>query len=128
MATEAAPGGGIDELGAGGREFAATPPPATSRLMYRLLFNSFSTSFLGRYMYPIVTRFGNDDLVFLNWGYEEDPPMAIPLSAADEPNRACIQLYHHTAAQTDLRDKRVLEVSCGHGGGAAYLARTVEPT
>jgi SAM-dependent methyltransferase len=96
--------------------------------MYRLLFNSFSTSFLGRYMYPIVTRFGNDDLVFLNWGYEEDPPMAIPLSAADEPNRACIQLYHHTAAQTDLRGKRVLEVSCGHGGGAAYLARTVEPT
>ena len=67
------------EAAAGGREFATAPSPVTSRLMYRLLFNSFSTSFLGRYMYPIVTRFGNDDLVFLNWGYEEDPPMSIPL-------------------------------------------------
>jgi len=53
--------------------------------------------------------------------------MGIPLQPDDEPNRACIQLYHHVATQVMLRGKDVLEVSCGHGGGAAYLARTLQP-
>jgi len=66
-------------------------------------------------------------VLFLNYAYEEEPPMNIPLASEDEPNRACIQLYHHVAMQVDLRGKRVLEVSCGHGGGAAYLKHTFEP-
>ena len=53
--------------------------------------------------------------------------MAIPLASSDELNRACIQLYHHVATQTDLRGKKVLEISCGHGGGASYLTRTLQP-
>ena len=53
--------------------------------------------------------------------------MALPLAASDEPNRFCIQLYHRTATQVDLSGKRVLEVSCGHGGGASYLVRTLRP-
>jgi ubiquinone/menaquinone biosynthesis C-methylase UbiE len=71
--------------------------------------------------------FGTDDVVFLNIGYEEDPPMALPLAESDEPNRFYIQLYHRTATQADLRSKRVLEVGCGHGGGASYLTRTLGP-
>jgi ubiquinone/menaquinone biosynthesis C-methylase UbiE len=66
-------------------------------------------------------------LVFINAGYEEDPPMDLPLEASDEPNRFFIQRYHCTATQVDLTGKRVLEVSCGHGGGASYLARTLGP-
>lgn len=53
--------------------------------------------------------------------------MRIPLEVIDEPNRACIQLYHHVAAQSGLAGKKVLEVSCGHGGGASYLTRTFRP-
>ena len=53
--------------------------------------------------------------------------MALPLAASDEPNRFCIQLYHRTATQVDLSGKRVLEVGCGHGGGASYLMRTLHP-
>lgn len=53
--------------------------------------------------------------------------MALPLAASDEPNRFCIQLYHRTATQVDLGGKQVLEVSCGHGGGASYLVRTLGP-
>jgi ubiquinone/menaquinone biosynthesis C-methylase UbiE len=82
-----------------------------------------------KYWYPLMTRrLGqDDDVIFLNWGYEEDPPMGLPLDESDEPNRFCIQLYQQTATQVDLSGKDVLEVSCGHGGGASYLARTLHP-
>lgn len=81
-----------------------------------------------RMWYPFLTRrLSREEVLFLNYAYEENPPLPIPLEAADEPNRACIQLYHHVATQVDLRGKRVLEVSCGHGGGASYLTRTLQP-
>ncbi len=83
---------------------------------------------MNKYWYPFVTRrWDEDDVFFLNWGYDEDPPMDLPLAPSDEPNRYCIQLYHRTATQADLSGKQVLEVSCGHGGGAAYLVRTLRP-
>jgi SAM-dependent methyltransferase len=81
-----------------------------------------------RRIFPYITRrLGGEDVVFFNWAYEEDPPMAIPLDTADEPNRFPIQLYHATASQVDLRGKKVLEVGCGHGGGADYVTRSLRP-
>src|SRR6516165_12498173 len=80
-----------------------------------------------KYVYPLATRLMGDDVVFMDWAYEEDPPVALPLAASDEPNRAHINLYHRTATQADLSGKRVLEVSCGRGGGASYLVRTLRP-
>jgi ubiquinone/menaquinone biosynthesis C-methylase UbiE len=78
--------------------------------------------------YPLLTRrLHGEEVLFLNYAFEEEPPMGIPLSSADEPNRACIQLYHHVATRVELRGKNVLEVSCGHGGGASYLTRTLQP-
>jgi hypothetical protein len=53
--------------------------------------------------------------------------MGVPLAASDERSRCCIQLYHRTATQADLSGKQVLEVSCGHGGGASYVVRTLRP-
>ncbi|WIM90188.1 class I SAM-dependent methyltransferase [Candidatus Mycobacterium wuenschmannii] len=83
---------------------------------------------INKYWYPFVTRrWDQDDVVFLNWGYEEDPPMGLPLSLDDEKNRYGIQLYHRTATQIDLAGKTVLEPSCGHGGGAAYVMTTLRP-
>jgi ubiquinone/menaquinone biosynthesis C-methylase UbiE len=80
-----------------------------------------------KYLLPLGTRQVGDDVVFFNFGYEEDPPMALPLAPFDEPNRYCIQLYHVTASQVDLTGKKVLEVSCGAGGGASYIMRTLGP-
>jgi SAM-dependent methyltransferase len=78
--------------------------------------------------YPFLTRrLRGEQVLFLNYAYEEAPPMAIPLAPGDEPDRACIQLYHHVATQVELRGKNVLEVSCGHGGGASYLTRALQP-
>ena len=46
-----------------------------------------------RLWYPFLTRrLRGQEVLFLNYAYEEDPPMGIPLQADDEPNRACIQL------------------------------------
>jgi hypothetical protein len=65
-----------------------------------------------KYWYPFVTRrLDADDVVFLNFGYEEDPPMGLPLAASDEPNRFCVQLYYRTATQADITGKQVLEIS-----------------
>src|SRR3954454_22404309 len=86
-----------------------------------------SSKLIAKHYYHLITRNSVDDLVFINMGYEEDPPMALPLAASDEPNRFFIQLYHRTATQADLKGKKALEVSCGHGGGASYLVRTLEP-
>lgn len=81
-----------------------------------------------KFIYRYATRkLEIDDVVFLNYGYEEDPAMSVPLSASDEPNRFPIQLYHRTATQVDLNGKQVLEIGCGHGGGASYLMRTLHP-
>jgi len=94
----------------------------------RMVLDLFVMKLFQKYFYRIGTsRLGADDILFLNWGYEEDPPMALPLAASDEANRFCIQLYHRTATQVDLSGKRMLEVGCGHGGGASYLLRTLRP-
>jgi ubiquinone/menaquinone biosynthesis C-methylase UbiE len=83
---------------------------------------------LWKLWYPLLTRrLQGEDVLFLNYAYEEEPPMGIPLSPEDETNRACIQLYHHVATQAPLRGKNILEISCGHGGGASYLVRGFQP-
>jgi SAM-dependent methyltransferase len=93
-----------------------------------LLASARLRQILWRFWYPYLTRrLRADDVLFLNYAFEEEPPMRLPLDPADEPDRPCIQLYHHVAAQAELAGKRVLEVSCGHGGGASYLTRTFRP-
>jgi len=97
-----------------------------------VLDHLFSIGWIGKALwklwYPLLTRrLQGEEVLFLNYAYEEEPPMCIPLSPEDEMNRACIQLYHHVATQAPLRGKSVLEVSFGHGGGASYLARALQP-
>lgn len=97
-------------------------------LIDHLLGNQIIRKVIWKLWYPFLTRrLHEDGVVFLNYAYETDPPMGIPLSAEDEKDRACIQLYHHVASQTDLHARDVLEISCGHGGGASYITRTFSP-
>jgi SAM-dependent methyltransferase len=55
----------------------------------------------------------------LNYGYTD----ASGASRVPEghPERYCLALYEHTVRDTELAGKRVLEVSCGRGGGASFL-------
>jgi SAM-dependent methyltransferase len=85
-------------------------------------------AFINKIWYPFLTRrLSAEEVTFLNYGYEDDPPLGLPLDASDEPNRYSINLYHQVATQVDLAGKKVLEASCGHGGGASYLTRTLKP-
>jgi ubiquinone/menaquinone biosynthesis C-methylase UbiE len=93
-----------------------------------LLGNEAIRKAIWRLWYPFLTRRLHDEgVIFLNYAYETDPPMGIPLSPEDAKDRFCVQLYHHVASQADLLGKNVLEVSCGHGGGASYITRTFKP-
>jgi hypothetical protein len=83
---------------------------------------------LWRVWYPFLTRrLRSEEVLFLNYAFETEPPVGLGLSPEDEPNRTCIQLYHHVASRVDLLGKEVLEVSCGHGGGASWITRTMKP-
>ncbi len=63
--------------------------------------------------------------VFLNYGYASPNGEfdGLQLAERDEPDRYGIQLYQHVTHGGDLRGQSVLEVGCGRGGGAAFLAR-----
>jgi len=83
-----------------------------------------------RFWYQHMTRLDkNADMVFMNYGFAgteaQDPD--ITLHPDDESNRYCIQLYHHVAGAVDLSGLDVLEVGCGRGGGASYVARYLKP-
>jgi ubiquinone/menaquinone biosynthesis C-methylase UbiE len=92
--------------------------------------SSVSANLLWRLWYPFLTRISmNSRVNFLNYGYADSGSegSAPPLHERDETDRPCIQLYHHVVGAVDLRGLDVLEVSCGHGGGAAYVASYMTP-
>ena len=68
------------------------------------------------------------DWAFMNYGFDYDDRNQEPyLSQEDENYRYCIQLYHHTVEKLDIKDKTVLEVGSGRGGGTSYIARYLSP-
>lgn len=75
----------------------------------------------------ISNRIENDKVTFLNYGYWPPEGETVSLQSEDESNRPAIQLYHHVASGASLMDKNVLEVSCGHGGGASFVKRYHQP-
>jgi SAM-dependent methyltransferase len=67
--------------------------------------------------------------IFMNYGYESlNNELKIELKDEDEESRYCIQLYDHVVNKVDVKDKKVLEVGCGRGGGASYISRYYKPS
>lgn len=65
----------------------------------------------------------------MNYGYAGDGanPHTVALAPEDEQERFCHQLYLKTVDGLDLRDREVVEVSCGRGGGASFVHRYLRP-
>jgi SAM-dependent methyltransferase len=77
----------------------------------------------------LAKRVPTPDWAFMNYGYApatEDVGRP-PLRSSDEQDRLCIQLYLHAIDDSDLRDRDVLEVGSGRGGGASYISRYLQP-
>lgn len=76
----------------------------------------------------LAKRHRGGDWTFMNYGYVPAASApALALEGVDEPDRLCIQLYHHVASTTELLGREVLEVGSGRGGGASFLARYHRP-
>ena len=86
-----------------------------------------------RDVYELASHFDKGGAVtFMNFGYTPSAPAESELALApeDEANRYSIQLYHHlvsTVGEAALAGRDILEVGCGRGGGADYIARQLSP-
>jgi ubiquinone/menaquinone biosynthesis C-methylase UbiE len=69
----------------------------------------------------------NAEVLFMNYGYSH-PDQKVELEPHDEPNRYSIQLYHLLANSTDIRNKKIIEVGCGRGGGLSYIMKNFCPS
>ncbi|MCF6365300.1 MAG: class I SAM-dependent methyltransferase [Bacteroidales bacterium] len=68
----------------------------------------------------------NAEVIFMNFGYSKDSNK-IDLKEEDEPNRYSAQLYHLVASGVEIKNKNILEVGCGRGGGLSYVNRYFSP-
>jgi SAM-dependent methyltransferase len=68
-----------------------------------------------------------DGMQMLNSGYALDGYPHFRLPAAWEPERLGFQLYHHLATRAAIRDRDVIEIGCGRGGGGRFLAAEFAP-
>jgi SAM-dependent methyltransferase len=76
----------------------------------------------------LATRYREPGWTFMNYGYRDPGGAAGPsLEEADEADRSFIQLYDVVARGAPLANRDLLEVGCGRGGGAAYLAGAFSP-
>ena len=63
----------------------------------------------------------------MNYGFS-DPDQKIELEPHDECNRYSIQLYHLLADSIDMKNKKIIEIGCGRGGGLSYIMKKFSPS
>lgn len=88
-------------------------------------FNFRETLF--RIWYWYVNRIDkNAEILFMNFGYcEKDKD--IPMDENSKGDRYSVQLYHHLAIATEIKNKDIVEIGCGRGGGLAYITKNFSP-
>jgi ubiquinone/menaquinone biosynthesis C-methylase UbiE len=68
----------------------------------------------------------NADILFMNYGYSYEN-QEIQLDKQDELDRYPIQLYHHLASAAEIKNKDIVEIGCGRGGGLFYITKNFSP-
>ena len=92
--------------------------PKARRLVFRKLFE-----YLARRCQHVT------NWTQMNYGYADGPGLGhtVDLEPNEERERYCHQLYYRVVNGTHLSGKDVVEVSCGRGGGAAFVHRFFAP-
>nr|WP_244646112.1 class I SAM-dependent methyltransferase [Bradyrhizobium campsiandrae] len=117
------------------REYSSVkqdPYPTTAspvhQAVVKLFYSRAARQLFTNAWYSLLSNLDRDAAIrFLNYGYASLDGAQIALQAVDEPDRYAIQLYHHVVSGTAIEGKDVLEVGCGRGGGASYIARYLGP-
>ena len=101
----------------------------TKILVFLSEISPWARRVLWRWWYDrLARRLVTDRWTFMNYGLmwpESEEP--VRLAPEDEPDRYCVKLYHRVATPGRLAGREVLEVGCGRGGGAAFVARHHAP-
>ncbi|MEI6091148.1 MAG: class I SAM-dependent methyltransferase [bacterium] len=69
----------------------------------------------------------NAEILLMNFGYH-DKEQEIKLEDLYKSDRFSIQLYHHLASEVNLKDKDIVEIGCGRGGGLSYVTKNFSPS
>lgn len=78
-----------------------------------------------RKVYQYLATVDTDGFEMMNYGYDGgDLP---PLALEDPAERTSFQLYQRVVGDAAIAGRRVLEVGCGRGGGAAFVRRQFAP-
>jgi ubiquinone/menaquinone biosynthesis C-methylase UbiE len=97
-------------------------------------FTTFTNKLRHRFwvwVYSILSKTNDDGLQFINYGYVPDDGVLVQLTdddnALDGYAHVGLQLYHEVANTVPIKDKNVIEIACGRGGGSLYIARYLQP-
>ncbi len=63
----------------------------------------------------------------MNYGFD-NPNFDIQLDETKEAERFSIQLYHHLAHKVEIKDKHIVDIGCGRGGGLAFIDHKFSPS
>jgi len=100
----------------------------TQYLGVKFFYSSGARSLFTNAWYSLVSKFDkNAEVTLMNYGYAHPDGSKISLDTENASERYALQLYHHVATGVSLEGKQVLEVGCGRGGGASYIARHLHP-
>jgi ubiquinone/menaquinone biosynthesis C-methylase UbiE len=86
----------------------------------------FRSVFFRFWYWYVSTVDKNAQVIFMNYGYEYDDKK-IELEPRDELNRYSVQIYHYIASSVEIKDKDIVEVGCGRGGGLSFVKRYFKP-
>lgn len=91
----------------------------TPNALLKKWYNLFSTA---------LTALLGDHIRFLNYGFV-DKSLNIKLPQNEIHELCCVNLYHYVATWNNkikLKNKKILEVGCGRGGGSSYIEKTFQ--
>ncbi|AFZ47070.1 Methyltransferase type 11 [Cyanobacterium stanieri PCC 7202] len=97
--------------------FLTVTSPKIKRKLWRLWYDFLAKSYQKK------------DWEFMNYGFADINNQLKPLnlSAEESQNKYFIQLYQKVSSITDLKNKKVLEIGSGRGGGSFFIAKYLSP-